>query len=53
MRVEDTVVVKDEGLILLGAGSSAIRFIPPLTIEEGELEEGLERFEKAVRGLKS
>lgn len=42
-----------EGLVLLGAGSSAIRFIPPLTIEEGGLEEGLTRFEKVARSLRS
>ena len=42
-----------EGLVLLGAGSSAIRLIPPMTIEEGELEEGLTRFEKVARSLRS
>jgi len=31
----------EEGLILLGCGSSSIRFRPPLTIKEAEIDEGL------------
>lgn len=37
------------GLLLLGAGESAIRFIPPLVINEDELNTGLDIFEKAVK----
>ena len=37
------------GLLLLGAGESSVRFIPPLIINEEELHTGLDIFEKAVR----
>ena len=37
------------GLLLLGAGESAIRFIPPLVIQENELHVGLEIFEQALK----
>ncbi|MGB7055271.1 MAG: acetyl ornithine aminotransferase family protein [bacterium] len=37
------------GLLLLGAGESAIRFIPPLVIQEDELHVGLEIFEQALK----
>jgi 4-aminobutyrate aminotransferase len=37
------------GLLLLGAGESAVRFIPPLVISEDELHTGLDIFEKAVK----
>lgn len=36
------------GLVLLPCGSSGIRFIPPLVIEEDELDEGLDIFEAAL-----
>jgi len=38
-----------KGLILLPCGFSAIRFIPPLTITEEELDTGMEIFAEAVR----
>ncbi|MBE0432778.1 acetyl ornithine aminotransferase family protein [candidate division WOR-3 bacterium] len=37
------------GLLLLGAGESTVRFIPPLVIGENELHTGLEIFEKALK----
>jgi 4-aminobutyrate aminotransferase len=37
------------GLLLLGAGVSAIRFIPPLVIQEDELHTGLDIFEQALK----
>ena len=37
------------GLLLLGAGESSVRFIPPLVIGESELHLGLDIFEKAVK----
>ena len=40
------------GLILLPCGTSGIRFIPPLVIEEDELKEGLNIFEKALKSVK-
>ena len=39
------------GLLLLGAGESSIRFIPPLIIQEDELHVGLEIFERAIRKI--
>jgi 4-aminobutyrate aminotransferase len=39
------------GLLLLGAGESAIRFIPALVIQENELHIGLEIFEKALKKI--
>lgn len=38
-----------EGLILLPAGTSTIRIIPPLTIDEKHLENGMDILEEAVR----
>jgi 4-aminobutyrate aminotransferase len=37
------------GLLLLGAGESAIRLIPPLVVNDEEMNVGLEIFEKALR----
>lgn len=37
------------GLLLLGAGESSVRFIPPLIISEEELHTGLDIFEKAAK----
>lgn len=37
------------GLLMLGAGESAVRFIPPLVIRERELQTGLDIFEKALK----
>jgi 4-aminobutyrate aminotransferase len=37
------------GLILLPAGDSVIRFVPPLIIKKSEIDRGLEIFEDAIR----
>jgi 4-aminobutyrate aminotransferase len=37
-----------QGLLLLGAGTSAVRFCPPLMIERDTLDEGLRRFDRAL-----
>lgn len=37
------------GLLLLGAGESTVRFIPPLVITENEMHMGLEIFERALK----
>ncbi|MDP2766375.1 MAG: aminotransferase class III-fold pyridoxal phosphate-dependent enzyme, partial [Candidatus Methanoperedens sp.] len=39
----------DGGLILLPAGDSVIRFVPPLIIKKNEIDKGLEIFEDALR----
>ena len=36
-------------LLLLGAGESTIRFMPPLIVKEAEVDEALNRFEGAIR----
>lgn len=38
-----------QGIMLLGCGESVIRFSPPLVMTEEEADEGLERFEEAVK----
>lgn len=38
----------DEGLLILGAGASTLRFCPPLMIERETVQEGLERFERSL-----
>ena len=38
----------EHGLLLIGCGVSTIRFIPPLTITRGEVEEGLAIFERSL-----
>jgi 4-aminobutyrate aminotransferase len=40
------------GLVLLPCGTSGIRFIPPLTIEDEQLDQGLDIFEKALKAVK-
>ena len=41
----------DGGLILLPAGDSVIRFVPPLIISRQEIDRGLEIFEDALKGV--
>jgi 4-aminobutyrate aminotransferase len=47
----DVIIKKalDGGLILLPAGDSVIRFVPPLIIKRNEIDRGLEIFENALR----
>jgi acetylornithine/N-succinyldiaminopimelate aminotransferase len=40
-----------EGLMILQAGPDVIRFAPSLVVEDAEIEQGLERFERAVAKL--
>ena len=37
-----------EGLLLVAAGPSVVRFVPPLIVNEDEINEALARFEKAI-----
>ena len=37
-----------EGLLLVAAGPSVVRFVPPLIVNEEEIAEALARFEKAI-----
>jgi acetylornithine/N-succinyldiaminopimelate aminotransferase len=43
--------MRHAGLITLGAGDNILRFLPPLTIDDGELEEGIERLKKGWTNL--
>ena len=40
-----------EGLIVLPAGKNTVRFLPSLTITKDEIDEGFNRFEKAISSL--
>ena len=44
---------KDNGLILIGAGKSAVRFCPPLIISKKEANLGLKIFEKSLNDISS
>jgi 4-aminobutyrate aminotransferase len=39
----------NNGLVLLSAGKSTIRMIPPITISEVDMEKGLDIFEQAIK----
>ena len=39
----------NNGLILLPAGKSTIRLIPPITVSKHDLEKGLDIFEEAIK----
>ena len=38
----------EEGLLLVAAGPTVVRFVPPLVVKESEVAEALVRFEKAI-----
>jgi acetylornithine aminotransferase len=40
-----------EGVIVLKAGRNTVRFLPSLTISKDEIDEGFQRFEKAISTL--
>ncbi|HFU76924.1 MAG TPA: aminotransferase class III-fold pyridoxal phosphate-dependent enzyme, partial [Epsilonproteobacteria bacterium] len=40
-----------EGVVVLKAGRNTVRFLPSLTIKKSEIDEGFERFEKAISTL--
>jgi len=52
-EVQQRVLQKtfEAGLIVLKAGRNTVRFLPPLTITKEEINEGFERFEKAISTL--
>ena len=41
----------DAGVLLVGAGGNVVRLLPPLTIGDEEMDEGLARLRKAARAL--
>ncbi|MBN2870885.1 MAG: aspartate aminotransferase family protein [Campylobacterales bacterium] len=42
---------RDAGVLVLKAGRNTLRFLPPLTITKGEIDEGFARLEKAMASL--
>ena len=42
-----------EKLLLVGAGDNTVRVLPPLNVEEAELQEGVERLSRALTRLQS
>ena len=40
-----------QGLMILQAGPDVVRFAPSLVVEDADIQEGLERFERAVQSL--
>ncbi len=53
VQKRETIIKKalDSGLILLPAGDSVIRFVPPLIISRNEIDKGFEIFEGALKGI--
>lgn len=41
----------ERGMILLSAGDSVVRFVPPLIITKEEIDRGVEIFEDALKGI--
>ena len=48
-NTEVIAAMRDEKLLGVGAGSNVIRLLPPLTVTEDEIRDGLHRIEKAVQ----
>ena len=42
-------VCRRHGVLVLQAGSDVVRFLPPLNITDAELDDGMDRFEAAMR----
>ncbi|MGZ5208322.1 MAG: acetylornithine/succinylornithine family transaminase [Sulfuricurvum sp.] len=42
---------RENGVIVLKAGRNTLRFLPPLTITKGDIDEGFVRLEKAMESL--
>ena len=53
-RVPNTEVAKaafEAGVLVVGAGDNVVRLAPPLTLEDGEMDEGLARLDAACAAL--
>lgn len=51
---DPTALVKEcreRGLLVITAGTNTVRFVPPLVIEDGVIEEGLDVFEEAMEAF--
>jgi acetylornithine/N-succinyldiaminopimelate aminotransferase len=43
--------LRDEKLLTVGAGENVVRFLPPLIVSEAEIEESVQRLERACMTL--
>ena len=43
--------LRDEKLLTVGAGDNVVRFLPPLIVSEAEIEESVQRLERACVAL--
>jgi len=50
---EVNAAMRDQNLLGVGAGENVIRLIPPLIVTESEIDEAVERFERALSALSS
>jgi 4-aminobutyrate aminotransferase len=50
-KMRDAVILEAfrRGLVLLGCGRNSIRFIPPLVVSAGQVDQGMEIFEASVK----
>ncbi len=51
VNVEVCSKLRERGLILIPAGSNALRFLPPLTVKASEIDKALKIFEKTISEL--
>lgn len=45
--------LRKEGLLTVGAGDNVVRFLPPLVVGEGEIEEAVIRLDRACAAIRS
>jgi acetylornithine/N-succinyldiaminopimelate aminotransferase len=43
--------LRDEKLLTVGAGDNVVRFLPPLIVSEAEVEEAVQRLDRACAAL--
>ena len=43
----------EAGMLTVPAGQRVVRFVPPLTISEAEVDEAVRKFTAAVKGLQA
>jgi len=43
--------LRDQKLLTVGAGENVVRFLPPLIVTEAEIDEGVQRLERACVAL--
>ncbi|KAF2839668.1 acetylornithine and succinylornithine aminotransferase [Patellaria atrata CBS 101060] len=42
---------RERGLLIITCGTNTLRFVPPLTISESEIEEGIQKLESAMESI--